>query len=427
MLQPGNLSSNVYASSHNISRRGTFTLIPRETEQKAPATQTACQVTCKCKALLPREEKIQINVSGKRYQLLSRQLQKFPKSLLGDPVKRELYHDEENDEIFFDRNKTAFESVFNFYVTEGSLVSSNKTLSGQLVADELYFFGVYEYLSLNDKKNNLPVPRGLQRKKHVFLQGVYQKKVWEMCEVPDSSIYARVFNLFSLLVTVFAAVLICIASLPSVRNGWNSEQDVFNTAINHGSPMLKHNDTTSHNSSNTTEYFILKAEEFCIAWFTIELLARFLVSPEKRRFLLGVLNIIDIVAILPFYIALFTSSRLRVPVYILKTLRLSRIFQVLKLSRFTSAMKVVGKTARDCVYDLWTVVFLTFIGTVLFGITVYYCEQWDKETVFHSIPDACWWAVVTISTLGYGDMVPETLGEYRSPIFAAVDPFRVTW
>ena len=95
---------------------------------------------------------------------------------------------------------------------------------------------------------------------------------------------------------------------------------------------------------------------------------------------------------------------------------------MLKIPRLNSKMKVVGKTAKACVYDVWTIVFLTCIGTVLFGSTVYYCEQWDDETVFLSIPHACWWAVVTISTLGYGDMVPKTLGKSKNELNSTLIP-----
>lgn len=417
MLQYLGKPGDLHASSHNIHRRATFTLIPRETGQRTSSIDSATCQLIKCKALLPKEEKIQINVSGKWYQLTSKQLQKFPRSLLGDPEKRGRYHDAENDEIFFDRNRTAFESVYNFYLTEGKLVLPKRNLSGQIIADELHYFGVYDYLSSNDKKYNLPLPSRLQAQKHIPIRRIYQRKVWKMCEISDSSNFARALNLFSLLVTLLAVVLACVDTLPSVRSSRNSEPDLLNTATNYSFLMSKHNNTTFYNGTSTTRYFISKAELFCVAWFTVEVLVRFIVAPEKRRFFLKVLNIIDIASVFPFYISLIASSSRRVPVYIFKILRFSRIFQVLKLSRLTSAMKVVGKTAEACVYDLWTVFSLTFIGTVLFGITVYYCEQWDQETIFHSIPDACWWAVVTITTLGYGDMVPKTLGECQMIIF----------
>lgn len=73
-------------------------------------------------------------------------------------------------------------------------------------------------------------------------------------------------------------------------------------------------------------------------------------------------------------------------------------------------MKVLGKTVKDSIGDLWTMLFLNLIGTVLFGSIAYYCEQWHEGTEFESIPLSCWWAMVTITTLGYGDMAPKTLG-----------------
>lgn len=401
--KPWDLNSKASTSSSSAHRRGTVALIlPQRAKQTRPSNEST-----RFKTLLRREEKVQINVSGKRYHLTPRQLQKFPKSLLGDPAKRGLYYDAENEEIFFDRNQTAFECVFNFYATQGKLIFPKRTLSGQLIADELYYFGVYDYLSLDDKKYNLPTPRRFQGKRHVIPRWTLQKTIWETCEVPHASNFARVSNLFSLFVIMFAVILACMETLPTVRNSWNSRN------IDRNSSMIysKQNDTTSYNGTNATRYFILKAEQFCIIWFTVELSIRFIVAPEKRKFLSKVLNIIDIMVIIPYYILLFASSRYRLPIFVLKLLRLSRIFQVLKISRFTSLMKLIGKTIKACIYDLWTMVFLTFTGTVLFGSTVYYCEQSDQDTVFHSIPDAFWWAVVTISTVGYGDMVPTTIGK----------------
>ena len=153
-------------------------------------------------------------------------------------------------------------------------------------------------------------------------------------------------------------------------------------------------------------------ESFCIVWFTLELLTRFFVSPEKKKFFLQALNLIDLIAIVPFYISLIISTRISAAqLYIMRILRLSRIFSVLKISRYVSVMKVLGLTVKASVKDLWTMGFLILIGTVLFGSTTYYCEQWDADTSFNSIPTACWWALITITTLGYGDLVPTTLGK----------------
>lgn len=408
--KPSNLEAFPATTPKNL-RRGTATLILRgqNEDQLTPKSESS---NIRSQTLLRREEKLQINVSGRRYEISLQQLRNFPKSLLADPAKRELYYDAENDEIFFDRNRTTFESVYYFYATSGMLVFPTKTFCQQLVADELHFFGLYNYLSPEEKHYSLPLPTAVSEKR-VSPRGTCQKKVWESCEIPESSPIARITNLFSLVVIVFAVVILCIETLPSVQN-LDSGQDISNTRTNQS---LEANRNTSQPTYNTTphalKYFISRAEEFCMAWFTVELLARFVISPEKRRFLLRFLNVVDVAAILPFYISLIASTSHTVPIFVIKIFHLSKIFRVLKISRYISTMKVLGKTARACLYDLWTVVSLTFIGTILFGIIVYYCEQWDKTTEFHSIPEACWWAVVTITTLGYGDLVPNTLGKCK--------------
>lgn len=410
--KPSNLES--FPATPKNLRRGTATraatliLRGRNEEQVTPKSEDN---SVRSKQLLRREEKLQINVSGRRYEISLQQLQNFPESLLCDPAKRELYYDAENDELFFDRNRTTFESVFYFYATSGMLVFPTKTFCQQLVADELHFFGLYDYLSPEEKHYSLPVPSAMKRDSP---KGTCRRKFWELCEIPESSPLARITNLFSLFVIVFAVVILCIETLPSVQN-LDAEQDVYNTRTNGSLEANRNTTQPTYNTSshNTLKYFILRAEEFCMAWFTVDLVVRFVISPQKGRFLRRFLTLVDIAAILPFYISLMASKSQVVPIFVIKIFHLSKIFRVLKTSRYISTMKVLGKTARACLFDLWTVFSLTFIGTILFGIIVYYCEQWDKTTAFHSIPEACWWAVVTITTLGYGDMVPNTLGKFK--------------
>ena len=410
--KPSNLEA--FPATPKTFRRGTATraaaliLLGLNEEQLSPKSEGN---SIRSKQLLRREEKLQINVSGRRYEISLQQLQNFPESLLADPAKRELYYDAENDELFFDRNRTTFESVFYFYATSGMLVFPTKTFCQQLVADELHFFGLYDYLSPEEKHYSLPLPSAVMRDSP---KGTCRKKLWELCEIPESSPLARITSLFSLFVIVFAVIILCVETLPSVRN-LDSGQDVYNTRTNRSLEENRNTTQPTYNTSshNTLKYFILRAEEFCMAWFTVDLVVRFVISPQKGRFLRRFLTVVDIAAILPFYISLMASKSQVVPIFVIKIFHLSKIFRVLKCSRYISTMKVLAKTARACLFDLWTVFSLTLIGTILFGIIVYYCEQWDKTTKFHSIPEACWWAVVTITTAGYGDMVPNTLGKFK--------------
>lgn len=154
-------------------------------------------------------------------------------------------------------------------------------------------------------------------------------------------------------------------------------------------------------------------ETVCIFYFTIEIILRFIVSPIKLHFWFKALNIIDLVAILPYYIILALEDGYSGSAIVaLRMFRLFRAFRILKVSRYISGMKVLGQTLREALSDLWMIAFLTVIGTLLFASCVFYFENiWDPVTPFESIPLTLWWAIVTISTIGYGDMAPNTLGE----------------
>ena len=367
-----------------------------------------------------RTNGITVNVSGRRYFFTVKLLSQFPQSLLAHRAKRSFFYDPIQDELFFDRNRTAFESVFNFYQSKGELMLPDESFPEQLFADELQFFGLYQYVSEDMKKNELAVPSVL-KKKRVVPSRKCQKEVWKICEIPDSSNLARLVNLFSLLVIICSASILFIDTLPTFRR-----PNTMTSKSNFTSISTK--DSIYEKSTLSPEKVkiikIISIVEACnIAWFTFELLVRLIVSPEKRNFFLRPLNVIDLIAIVPFYISLFiSSSSLGTPLYILRVLRLSRVFRVMKFSRYITTMKVLGKTVRASIGDLWTMCFLNVLGTVVFGSTAYYCESWDEETKFQSIPVACWWAIVTITTVGYGDLVPRTLCKSKQKIVTFITP-----
>ena len=367
-----------------------------------------------------RTNGITVNVSGKRYFFTVKLLSQFPHSLLAHRAKRSFFYDSIRDEFFFDRNRTVFESVFNFYQSKGVLMLPDENFPEQLFADELQFFGLYQYVSEHIKKNKLAVPSVL-KKKHVVPSRKCQREVWKICEIPDSSRLARMVNLFSLLAIICSASVLFIDTLPAIKS-----TKTMTSATNFTSISTK--DVIYEKSTISPEKFkIISIVETCnIAWFTFELLVRFIVSPEKRHFFLRPLNVIDLIAIVPFYISLFiTSSSVVTPLYILRVLRLSRVFRVMKFSQYISTMKVLGKTVRECMGDLWTMCFLNLLGTVLFGSTTYYCESLNEGTKFESIPVACWWATVTITTVGYGDLVPRTLCKSETNVHIYTMPKKI--
>lgn len=158
-------------------------------------------------------------------------------------------------------------------------------------------------------------------------------------------------------------------------------------------------------------------EGICVAWFTLELLVRFVFCPEKLAFFKRVMNWIDFLAIVPFYISLGYPSESDVE--ILNIIRLIRIFRIFKLSRHSSGLQILGHTLRASVRELLLLISFLLIGVVLFASLIYYWEKDVDDTKFKDIPNCFWWAVVTMTTVGYGDMAPTTaMGKFIGSICA---------
>ena len=130
------------------------------------------------------------------------------------------------------------------------------------------------------------------------------------------------------------------------------------------------------------------------------------------------MNVIDLVAILPYYITLgaqLINDRASTDggggsqaesLAVLRIVRLVRVFRIFKLSRYFKGLQILGKTIRNSMRVLGLLIFFLCICVVLFSSAIYFAEADVTDTCFRSIPHAFWWAVVTMTTVGYGDMMP---------------------
>lgn len=160
-------------------------------------------------------------------------------------------------------------------------------------------------------------------------------------------------------------------------------------------------------------------ESVCIGWFTAECLVRFLVSRDKCEYVLRPLNIIDLLAIMPYYISVTMTmltgenSQLQRAGVALRALRMMRIFWVIKLARHFLGLQTLGLTLRRCYREMVMLLVFICVAMAIFSALAQLLEHGlDLETGnqdYASIPAACWWVVISMTTVGYGDMYPVTV------------------
>lgn len=114
------------------------------------------------------------------------------------------------------------------------------------------------------------------------------------------------------------------------------------------------------------------------------------------------MNVIDIFAIIPYFITLGTiladeqrKSNQATSLAILRVIRLVRVFRIFKLSRHSKGLQILGQTLHASMRELGLLIFFLVIGVILFSSAVYFAEVTEQDTYFKSIPDAFWWAMVS--------------------------------
>jgi voltage-gated potassium channel len=171
-------------------------------------------------------------------------------------------------------------------------------------------------------------------------------------------------------------------------------------------------------------------EIFSVAFFTIEYLARLysiVESPRFRhrikgriKFALTPLALIDLLSFAPFYLS-FLFTFLPFDLRLLRIFRLMSLFRMFKVTRYLHALAIFKRVVYDRREQLVLSIILIMFMLVIISTIMFYVEHDAQPTVFSSIPATMWWGVATLTTVGYGDMVPLTpLGKVLGGIFAVI-------
>jgi voltage-gated potassium channel len=162
-------------------------------------------------------------------------------------------------------------------------------------------------------------------------------------------------------------------------------------------------ETFPDNTAETNE-FLRNFEVFCVIIFTIEYVLRIFVAKNPIKYIFSFYGVIDLLAILPFYLSdVFKLTSLR-------AFRIFRIFRLFKLVRYNRALNRFSIAFNIIKEELVLFMVLTLIFLYIASAGIYYFEHDAQPQYFSSIIDSGWWAAVTLTTVGYGDVYPITGG-----------------
>lgn len=332
---------------------------------------------------LTNHKRLRINVGGIRFETFESTIERFPETLLGSSEKRTKFYDPAKDEYHFDRDKHAFDAILFYYQSKGILCRPEDVPS-EIFNEELKFYEI--------KDRRFPVLEEVLKSTEPSRESknelTLREKCWELLENPESSTCARYLSFLSISVITLSLVTYCLETVP----------------------RLKARNMTSDQPLGTHDHWFIM-ECVWITWFSLELVLRLMLAPNRLRFVVSPYGLIDMVAVLPFYITLFVQSGSNATSFsVLRILRIGRCLRLFKLSRYNSSTTIIAAAIRDCQDKLRALALFIFITVILFSSFIYYAEEFGEgESQFESIPDTFYYTIITMVTVGYGDYVPRTV------------------
>ncbi|XP_008947889.1 PREDICTED: potassium voltage-gated channel subfamily A member 3-like, partial [Merops nubicus] len=270
------------------------------------------------------------------------------------------------------RNRPSFDAIL-YYYQSGGRIRRPVNVPIDIFSEEIRFYQLGE-----EAMEKFREDEGFIREEQRPLPDKeFQRQVWLLFEYPESSGPARGIAIVSVLVILISIVIFCLETLPEFRDDHDYEGTggTFGTGAGPLPPDVFTNSSSSAASmvsSFTDPFFVV--ETLCIIWFSFELLVRFFACPSKATFCKNIMNIIDIVAIIPYFITLGTELAERqgngqqaMSLAILRVLRLVRVFRIFKLSRHSKGLQILGQTLKASMRELGLLIFFLFIGVILFS------------------------------------------------------------
>ncbi|XP_061681702.1 potassium voltage-gated channel subfamily V member 2-like [Syngnathoides biaculeatus] len=417
--------STINCLSKNVSDKKTFAVSQKNAVKAWSSLENLDTPECQGGEEKPKQEpNIKLNVGGKVFHIPKKCAMKYPHTRIGSLAastdRSQLIalcddYSVKNNEFFFDHDPTFFHHICHFYAN-GELwvirqmcpINFEEEMAywGLSLKDTTHCCCMMFEEKVDEMKDNLKVERELMAEIEVkyddelfedMLFGKVRKCLWNMVENPYSSVWAKVFSVVSNLFVLFSIVAMSLNTVDELQN-------------------------YQFGGRTHMEW----VEIITIVFFALEYLTRLATTPDIKLFLKSGLNFVDMVAVMPYFAQIVleaalgsedgntpedlrTLSRFSKLGHVLKVVKLLRIFRILKLARHSTGMRAFGFTLRQCYQQASCILLFIAMGIFTFSTLLHSAERETEASPISSIPYAWWWAAVSISTVGYGDVVPVTI------------------
>ncbi|GFO21294.1 potassium voltage-gated channel protein shaw-like [Plakobranchus ocellatus] len=388
-----------------------------------------------------RNRRIKLNVGGAVFETWTHTLLKRPGTRLAQlarAMESDESYDSERGEYFFDRHPGIFATVMHYYRTEE--LHTDHNICGNIIKGELEFWGLTEldiepccwghYNRFKENKETLAEiddtftfnvdAEAFGKNPSQFMQ--FKKKVWIFLEDPASSREAKIYAIASMFFVLLSIAVFVLethhlfrvpyddyngTSVISTSSCTRTLTSRYTCCCRFNDPdELPYDESEPHDSMTYLDYI-------CAGFFLLEYLARLFFAPKKSDFMRQPLNIIDVLCLLPHLVSIIMKSvdptdKSSQIIKTLLALRIIRVLRIFKLMKHYTAFKILVYTIKVSTKELLLMVIFLFTGVLIFASVAFYTEN----STFTNIPIGFWWALVTMTTVGYGDKVPQTEGGY---------------
>jgi len=398
-----------------------------------------------------KKRRAMLNVGGVKHEVMWGMLLQVPNSRLGLLATAETLgqvrqlctdYSHMTGEFFFDRHPRSFNSILNFYRT-GRLHIQDGVCALAFYDDLLYwqldelFVETCCAAAVKAKREQVLMDMEetaamLQKDAELVFRddrvGEIQEKLFYTMEDEDSSLLANIVSKTSLAFVIISTVVMCLETVGSLQG----EDEM---------------------GKKTENVVLVTLEAFASVWFTLEYFLRLTGSPAKLTFLKNTANLLDVLAVMPFYVPLLfllikwakekepiptsetdymssplppwaTASPLNVTTLattaaveedysegitsIIQIFKIFKLVRIAKLARHSTGIQAIVVTLVNSYKELLLLMMCICISGLMFSSLAYYTEV-HMGGEFYCIPNAFWWSVITMTTVGYGDMQPETV------------------